>query len=257
MKISKAIQVSVLVFFYVAVNIQIYAEKLEVPAGRTVEVKTDVMISSETNNNGDPVIVTISQGFYNDGELILPAGSKIEGKIIELEHASEGNNGAVKVHFDSVYTPSGEKIPISAIVETEDGTGILWGHGLSKAGKLKKAFVGIGTKTAERAAEGAIVAAALPKKVRNAMKYGATAGAGIGIVEGIKEGNKKEAVTQTAKQVVKYTPYGQVYKYGNIAIEGVKNVNQINSSDGVGHEVNIKRGSDLELVLQKPILIEI
>ena len=226
-----------------------------VPEGRTIEVTTEVPINTTTCQNGDHIFATLRNSFYDDSELIFPQGSKVEGSIVLLKKPTEGENAEVKVHFTSLTTPSGKKIPISAVIETDEGNGIVYGHGMSKKARFGKMALGIGAKTGTTMAKSALYTATVPKDIRNAIKYGKTAGAGVDIAKTAKSGDIKGATIKTGEQVVKYTPYNDIYKYGKAIKKGIGSAKSINEKEGVGYDVQIKQGAKLELILLQQVTI--
>lgn len=101
---------------------------ITVPAGQSFKAVLMAPISSETAYNGQTIILALNSDFYYKGKRIAPAGSSVTGTIIEVSKAKHGTlNGKLTLRFTQIITPSGQTIPISAVVKTDDNTGTLVG----------------------------------------------------------------------------------------------------------------------------------
>ncbi len=99
-----------------------------VPAGVTINAAVTTPLSSEYMTIGQNVTMALSSDFYHNGSLIAPAGSTVMGTVILVSRAKHGSiNGQLKVKFTEIITPYGSRIPISACIKTDDGSGILKG----------------------------------------------------------------------------------------------------------------------------------
>lgn len=170
-----------------------------VPAGRSIDTVAENGISSSISRVGDPMSVVLQQGFYDNGSFVFPNGTIIEGKVTEVNPAGRtGKNGDIAVRFTTAISPSGKRLPISAIIETNDGTGIVRG-GTTK-GRIGKMFL----RGLEGAAAGAILGTAMggitKGSVGKGAAYGTAIGGGAGMISNIvKKGN--EAEIQSGKHI--------------------------------------------------------
>lgn len=99
-----------------------------VPAGQTFRAVLMAPVSSETAYNGQAITLALNSDFYFNGKRIAPAGSSVTGTVIEVSKAKHGTlNGKLTLRFTQIITPSGQNIPISAVVKTDDNTGTLIG----------------------------------------------------------------------------------------------------------------------------------
>lgn len=99
-----------------------------VPAGQTFKAVVTAPVSSETAVVGQNVTLALGSDFYYNGNRIAPAGSSIYGSVIEVSKAKHGSmNGKLALRFTQIITPSGQNIPISAVIKTDDYTGVLIG----------------------------------------------------------------------------------------------------------------------------------
>ena len=101
---------------------------ITVPAGQSFKAVLMAPISSETAYNGKTITLALNSDFYYKGKRIAPAGSSVTGTVIEVSKAKHGTlNGKLTLRFTQIITPSGQTIPISAVVKTDDNTGTLVG----------------------------------------------------------------------------------------------------------------------------------
>lgn len=99
-----------------------------VPAGMSMNATVSQPISSEYLTMGQPVYVTLGSDFYYNNCLIAPAGSTVGGTVTAVTKAKHGSmNGSLRLRFTEITTPYGSRIPISAMIKTDDGTGLLKG----------------------------------------------------------------------------------------------------------------------------------
>ena len=77
---------------------------------------------------GQTVNLALSSDFYYNGNLIAPAGSSVVGTVLEVSKAKHGSmNGKLMLRFTQIVTPYGVQIPISAVIKTDDNSGVLVG----------------------------------------------------------------------------------------------------------------------------------
>ena len=101
---------------------------VSVPAGSVVPVVTTREIGSESLTQGQRVDLAMGSDFYYDGQLIAPAGSIVTGTATVVKSANHGStNGKLKITFTQITTPQGVQIPITGVIKTNDGTGLLVG----------------------------------------------------------------------------------------------------------------------------------
>lgn len=99
-----------------------------VPAGIQFPAVVSTPISSEYLTMGQPVAITLGSDFYYNSTLIAPAGSTVSGTVTQVTKAKHGSmNGSLRLRFTEITTPYGTRIPISASIKTDDGSGLLVG----------------------------------------------------------------------------------------------------------------------------------
>ena len=153
-----------------------------VPAGATMNAMLTTPISTETIRTGQVVTVALNKDFYYDNKLIAPAGSTIYGTAIEASSAKRGSiNGRLCVRFTQINTPYGTQIPISALIKTGDGTGVLVGGTKMDTTMeyAKDAAIGV----AAGALSGVVFGALAGGSVGRAAALGTAVGGGGGLVK--------------------------------------------------------------------------
>lgn len=101
---------------------------VNVPPGVQFQAVVSAPISSEYLTMGQTVSVTLGSDFYYNSTLIAPAGSTAIGSVVQVTKAKHGSmNGSLRLRFTEITTPYGTRIPISAAIQTADGSGLLVG----------------------------------------------------------------------------------------------------------------------------------
>lgn len=156
-----------------------------VNAGTVMDASISGMVSSENSAIGMPVRAILgSNVMAMNGAIALPAGTVVEGQVFALTRAGGfGRNGKLGVRFTSATTPSGQRVPISAKIATQDGSGILTG------GTMKTTAINVAKTTVTGTAVGAIAGTALAPmaggKVGKGAAYGTAVGAGAGFLSNV------------------------------------------------------------------------
>ena len=115
---------------------------ISVPAGVNIPVTTTFELSSSTLTLGQSVSMVLTNGFYYNNVCIAPAGSTVTGNVIYVRKGGHaGKNGQLQLRFTQINTPYGSIIPISAMIKTTDGTGLLKAGTASSSDEMKSASV--------------------------------------------------------------------------------------------------------------------
>lgn len=130
-----------------------------VPAGACMPAVISTPISSEYLTMGQTVAVTLGSDFYYNNTLIAPAGSSVVGTVTQVTKAKHGSlNGSLRLRFTEITTPYGTRIPISASIKTDDGTGLLKGGTKADVTKAYAKDIAVGSAVG---ALGGLVASAI------------------------------------------------------------------------------------------------
>jgi len=156
---------------------------LIIPAGTSIPLSLKQAISTKTAKDGDPVYAETSFPFVVNEQVVIPAGTYIQGRIERTQRGGHVKGRAeVLIHFTSMVYPNGYTVMLGGTVENTPGTektSMKDSEGTirqdSDAGK--KAETAAGTATT-----GAVIGG-----VTNGLK-GAGIGAGIGGAAGLAIG---------------------------------------------------------------------
>ena len=149
------------------------------PAGTVISATVGSPISSEFARVGDRFNVTLGSPIVSGSSVILPAGSTMDGQVMMVKAAGHtGRAGELDIRFTSATTPNGQRIPLSARIQTEDGTGIIKGG--TNAGRVGRAAVNTGVGAGLGAALGTAMGPLSGGNVGHGAIYGTILGAGVG-----------------------------------------------------------------------------
>lgn len=179
---------------------------ITVPAGQQIKTIVTTPLNSGTLTLGQNVSLALGTDFYYNGSLIAPAGSYVNGTVLEVAAAKHGSlNGKLLVRFTQIVTPQGIQIPISAIIKTNDNTGVLvGGTGVDVAKEYTK-DVAVGT--AAGAVSGVVFGALAGGNIGKGAALGTAVGAGGGLVKSIwDKGNNVEIPANAAVDLVLTQP---------------------------------------------------
>ena len=166
---------------------------ITVPAGSEFSATLTNGITSSSAAAGQPVYMMLGKDFYYGDKLVAPAGSSVMGTVIEASAAKHGSiNGKLSVRFTQITTPSGTQIPISAIIKTDDNSGVLVGGTKTDVAKEYAKDVAIGS--AAGALSGLVFGAlAGGDSLGRGVALGTAVGAGGGLVKSaVDKGNDVE-----------------------------------------------------------------
>ena len=163
---------------------------ITVPSGSSFPATLTSGISSADAAPGQAVYMMLGKDFYYGDKLVAPAGSSVVGTVTEVVHAKHGSiNGKLAVRFTQIVTPMGSQIPISAVIRTDDGTGVLVGG--TKADVAKEYTKDLAIGSAAGALSGLVFGAlAGGENIGRGVALGTAVGAGGGLVKSaIDKGN--------------------------------------------------------------------
>jgi len=93
-----------------------------VPTGTRIPIIMDTAVDSDTSQEGDEFEARTAEDLDIDGQIAVPAGSVIKGRIAQLaapKHMMRG--GSVSLKFDTVTTPDNRQIPLVANLVARGG----------------------------------------------------------------------------------------------------------------------------------------
>lgn len=189
-----------------------------VPAGIQFPAVVSTPISSEFLTMGQTVALTLGSDFYYNSSLIAPAGSTVMGTVVQVSKAKHGSmNGSLRLRFTEVTTPYGARIPISAMIKTDDGTGLLVGG--TKADVAKSYVKDMGVGAGAGALTGLIASAISGGAVGKGTAIMTGVGAGAGLVKSVYDKGQDVIIPSGATinlcidQPITVNPSGNSYDY--------------------------------------------
>ena len=155
---------------------------------------------------GQNVTLALGSDFYYNGNLIAPAGSSITGSVLEVSKAKHGSmNGKLLVRFTQIVTPYGIQIPISAVIKTNDNTGVLIGGTKMDVAKDYGKDLAVGAGAGALA--GVIISPLAGGDIGKGTALATAVGAGGGLVKSIwDKGNDVEIPANSAIELVLTQP---------------------------------------------------
>ncbi len=177
-----------------------------VPAGTFVKANVTSALSSENLIAGQNVTLSLNNDFYYCGKLVAPAGSYVSGTVVEASKAKHGSmNGKLCIRFNMITTPYGTQIPISAVIKTEDGSGVLVGG--TKMDVTKEYAKDLAVGSAAGALSGVVFGALAGGSVGRGAALGTAVGAGGGLVKSVwDKGNDVEIPAGAAIELMLTQP---------------------------------------------------
>lgn len=153
-----------------------------VPAGSSLPAMLTASISSASASAGQSVSLVLNSDYYYNNKLIAPAGSTVSGTVIEASKAKRGSmNGKLCIRFTQIYTPYGTQIPISAVIKTDDNSGVLIGG--TKLDVTKEYAKDMTAGVAAGALSGLVFGALAGGNVGKGVALGTAVGAGGGLAK--------------------------------------------------------------------------
>jgi len=135
---------------------------VSLPAGTALTVRTQAALSSATAKAGDPFTAVLDAPATLDGQIIVPAGATVRGKVIATEPAAAfGQSGylrltltevsvrgkAFSVETSSVFVKGARRMADTRVAGSDSGGA---GPAVSSAGALVPAAAKAGQMTARR-----------------------------------------------------------------------------------------------------------
>ena len=168
------------------------SEDIAITSRTPVKASVTTPLSSENLTTGQNVTLSLNSDFYYCGKLVAPAGSYVSGTVVEASKAKHGSmNGKLCIRFNMLTTPYGTQIPISAVIKTDDGTGVLVGG--TKMDVTKEYAKDLAVGSAAGALSGVVFGALAGGSVGRGAALGTAVGAGGGLVKSVwDKGNDVE-----------------------------------------------------------------
>jgi hypothetical protein len=98
---------------------------LPVPAGTALMVKLETTLATFSNKPGDPFQGSLSQPVIVNGQTVIPAGARIEGRVTKVaEPRRIAGKPTIGILPEALILPTGERLFLDAtLVDTNAGAG--------------------------------------------------------------------------------------------------------------------------------------
>jgi len=162
--------------------------RVTVAAGTNIAAEVTNGASSATAQVGDGVSARVTENVYAGGELAIPAGSRLEGTVTDVQGLRRvGGRARLAVRFDSVELPNGTHAPVyatwTATGRNETGRDAATIGGSAAGGAVLGRVLGGGRHrdehTAKGAAVGAIIGTVIAARNQNGAQVALPEGAAI------------------------------------------------------------------------------
>jgi type IV secretion system protein VirB10 len=157
--------------------------KVMIPAGTQVPIVLKQALTTKSARPGDPVYAATSFPVVDNGRIIIPAGTYVQGRISSVKRGGTVKGRAeILIHFTTLIYPSGYTVMLPGSIEGVPGserTNIKDEEGTIQQSGQKGHELGTAAKTA---GTGAVIGAAATRSVKGAGIGGAAGGvAGLAI----------------------------------------------------------------------------
>ena len=98
---------SIFLFFFVRQPVQ----SALIPVGTSVDARLETPVATATSNTGDSVVAIMAESIRIGGEVVVPRGSRLNGRVETIEPASRTSEGRVRLVFREIQWPDGRRAP--------------------------------------------------------------------------------------------------------------------------------------------------
>lgn len=107
--------------------------------GTEIRVRLLTELSSSRSEKGDAFRARVDVDVLQDGQVLIPAGSEIDGRVVEASSGHFGGHGTLRLRPESVILPNGSRYMLVARVEdTQDSNTSVNNEGTIEAGSRYK-----------------------------------------------------------------------------------------------------------------------
>jgi type IV secretion system protein VirB10 len=112
------------------------AENYLIPAGTTLHCRLTQTLDTRLNHPDDPLTATVAEPLIIDGHDVVPAGTKLEGRISRLQRPGRIRGvGEMRLSANKIILPDGHSFPLNAILVSTyeaEGAKVVGGEGTVK-----------------------------------------------------------------------------------------------------------------------------
>ena len=89
-----------------------------ISSGTTFEAALDKSLDAKKNKEGDKVFAHTTQAVKQDGQVIIPKGSKLIGHVTQAKARAKGESeSALGIVFDQAVLKNGQEIPVNLAIQ--------------------------------------------------------------------------------------------------------------------------------------------
>ena len=109
------------------------------PEGTMIRARLITELSTARSQRGDEFRCRVASDVLRDGQVLIPAGAEIDGRVVEVSSGTAGGHGTIRLRPDWVILPDGSKYQLSAQVTDTPGSNThVSGEGTIAAGSRYK-----------------------------------------------------------------------------------------------------------------------
>jgi len=118
-KVLASLRIAVLIAFLAQVSAQAQiAESHPLPPGTTIAAMLDKWVDARKNKIGDEITAQTTEPVKEDGQVIIPKGSKIIGHITEAKsRTNDDPNSILGISFDHAVLKKGGALPLRVTIQ--------------------------------------------------------------------------------------------------------------------------------------------
>lgn len=130
------------------------------PEGTMIRARLLTQLSTADSLRGDAFRARVASDVLQDGQVLIPAGSEIDGRVVDVSEGHPGGHGSMRLRPDTVVLADGSRYRMDAQVVGTPGTNTnVTGEGVINAGsRWKKDGIEYGGAAGVGAVTGAVVA---------------------------------------------------------------------------------------------------
>ncbi|MGB0064484.1 MAG: hypothetical protein WBP85_08570 [Terracidiphilus sp.] len=131
----------------------------ELGEGTTIRVRLLDRLSTSDSQSGEPFHTRVASDVVQDGQVLIPAGSEIDGQVISVSTGHAGGHGSMRLRPETVTLPDGSRFSLYAELSGAPGSRDRVGYeGLVTPGsRLKTDGIETGATIGTGAVTGAIL----------------------------------------------------------------------------------------------------
>jgi hypothetical protein len=132
----------------------------ELQEGTAIRVRLLDRLSTAMSESGQPFHTRVATDVMQGGQVVIPAGSEIDGRVVEVSSGHVAGHGTMRLNPETVVLPNGTRFRLHAEVTSAPGSGNrVVGEGTIQPGsRLKRDGMEYGGAVGAGAVTGAIVA---------------------------------------------------------------------------------------------------